>query len=200
MLQPRLVGLAQARLLRRAFPEATGGEMTDPTREQIEKVRTELLRLYARRIPATARRRDMSAVDLRCRIAEAMELEKRATPAPWHAPGLGEVHSESHCDLFIAKYREIAAEKTYPADLVDQEWLQTCDCLSDIDAEFIVGIRNLFPELAASLDSAHADIARLRKALHTMLQTCTETDGGAFPTRGAFQKAREALIAKGPTK
>ena len=76
---------------------------------------------------------------------ELQELEKRAVDAPWTANGAGDIEHHYHDEQY--------------GDSIDSVATSVCDDSDD----FIVGIRNAFPAIAAALLERDERVAQLER-------------------------------------
>ena len=87
-------------------------------------------------------------------------LEAKATATPWHAPGLGEVHSTQHYELLLARY---------PAEWQGSPSEPISETLGEEDAEFISALRNAFPAILAQHERDQRVIAAAERLAITVI-------------------------------
>lgn len=80
--------------------------------------------------------------------------EAAATKGPWHAPGLGEVHSDHDNGIYVRITRDRATGESEDDCIV-------CDYCGDADADFIAHARQDIPALIAEVERLEAEVARL---------------------------------------
>ncbi|UGQ44935.1 hypothetical protein [Massilia endophytica] len=112
----------------------------------------------------------MNAKDLK----DLKELEALATEGPWHSPGMGEIHMESHDSVAEICFPHEHAE---PGERFGKQE----------DADFIAAIRNAAPELIALAEKAvneNMQKVHISDAENAMQPTPTTAEKGAVDLSG----------------
>ena len=92
-------------------------------------------------------------------IRAIRERCEKATPGPWHPPGLGEVHSDHDGNIYarIVHYRP-------EFKLEDEESPIVADGCTEEDAEFVASARTDLPALLDAVEEAKKIIERYERS------------------------------------
>ncbi len=98
-------------------------------------------------------------------IADLRRVLAAATPLPWHAPGLGEIHSDHEHGVYVGVDHEGDPDPV------------VADMSTDENAEFIAAACNAMPKLLAEVEAQAAEVTRLRTRIASLPTNEPPADG-----------------------
>lgn len=113
-----------------------------------------------------------------------------ATKGPWHAPGMGEIHTDHEHGVFVGE------DQYGQPDPVIGDLCTHHNC--DENAEFIAHARSDVPDLLDALEASEARVKALGAALRDLIDAIPAETLAADPPLGAWCEVAESVLRSTP--